>query len=199
MSGPQEGSPQDDLSTVARMAPIIVGSLLFGTSSLLAFAVLLRSTGREVMFSDRPWDVLPPKGLLTLIGLVFASMMVVLSFVVPGALVANMRKAILLAKTRQCPGGRAPWMMNFYSVYNSTMIVGLVLLESATFFNEIALLLEGPHPEPESPPVALVAAGARLLVPDAGGHRVLGRRPGSHPPRRGALVLTWRSRTTGRS
>ena len=146
MMGTYDESTPQDASSFARMAQIIAGSLVAGSSIFLIIALIIRASGRDGLFADRPWDILPPKGLITLIGLIFAAMTVVLSFVVPRSVVANIRKAILLSKAREGSANEEPGSLNFYNAFNTKMIVGLALLEGAAFFNGIAFLLEGHIP-----------------------------------------------------
>lgn len=125
----------------ARVAQIVAGAMQAGVTLFACIAIVVRISAKKGLFAPEPWKVLPPDGLISLIALVVAATVLVLSFIVPNASVVATRRTI--AKQ---PDSDRPLKNQFDSLYMNQMIIGIALLEGGAFFNLIAFMIEGHIP-----------------------------------------------------
>lgn len=137
MAHPPASERESGQEQPLQVLQIIAGSLLSGVLTFLTITFVIRSG--KGLFAPQPWEVVPPGGMLTAIGLAMAALMIVLAFVVPRQVASGLRKQI-------APGAPSAGSDAFFGVYQTQMILGLALLEGAAFFNAIAFLLEGHIP-----------------------------------------------------
>jgi hypothetical protein len=132
-----------------RTAQIITVSMIVGVVVMAAVLFFLRSQNPPPP---------PPVPLVSYLGYVFAAVCLGASVLVPNVVLANFRKQI--AKGQQ-PNSSNPWPRppedagTWMALYQTTLIIGLALLEGPTFFLLIAFFLEGQ-------PVSLGVAGGLL-------------------------------------
>ena len=147
---------RDDLSKMLLTMRIIWGALIGGPLFFLAIIVFVIKAGHP--FSAAPWQVTVPMGLMAL---VFAGMLLVLSFVIPDLTAANNRRQLargnLPAAVSSSVKGPISETLALAVIYQTRLIVGLALLEGAAFFCMIVFLLEGSA-------LSLIAALVLLLV-----------------------------------
>lgn len=144
-----------DAARFVLVSQIIASALAAGVSVFLAIAMFLR-LGKGV-FAPNPWDVMPPRNIISLMALMMAAVVTILSFAIPRQIAAGMRKLVASGKTASGLGEFRGEMSELYGIYQTQMIVGLALLEGGAFFNGIALLIEGHAPN-------LIAAVVLLLL-----------------------------------
>ncbi len=139
---------------------IILFALVMGALVFLGVVVFLRNAPN----AQPPQNATAP--LLTYLGIGFGLVMFVMHLFFPRVVVANTRRAIARG-TWNPSGPRNPLTPEqirqlgdvglLLALYQSQMIIGLALLEGATFFNLIAYLLEGD-------PSSLAVAGLLLVA-----------------------------------
>ncbi|MDB5351877.1 MAG: hypothetical protein JWN86_3124 [Planctomycetota bacterium] len=152
MSYSSDDQPVEPIGLV-RTSQIIAGSLVAGVCMFLTVTFVMRS---PKAFAPAPWDIMPPQAMITLLGLVMAAMMIVLSFVIPRQIVATSRRSLITTKPADLDKSDVTGN-GLFGVYQTQMIIGLAMLEGAAFFNVIAFLIEGHIP-------SLMAAGVLVLI-----------------------------------
>jgi hypothetical protein len=138
--------PAPDFDPQRRVCKIIAGALIGGVAAFLAIVVLIRQTGGKGLLAANPWDVTPPEGIISLIGLTMAAMMVVIAPFVSRATIANARAAVATAKPREGEAANLSEQGLFRGVFTLQLIVRFALYESAAFFNANAFFLAGKLP-----------------------------------------------------
>jgi hypothetical protein len=138
----------NQLGPRVRTMQIIVVAMLVGSAFFLVICVSLHDPRPA-----RPPDAAP---LVTYMGLGFAVVTAVLSFVMPVAVVAGARNRIVNG-TFGDPRIVVPPddTGKLLGVYQTALIIGAALLEGPTFFLAIAYLLEGQI-------ISLIAAGVLM-------------------------------------
>ena len=137
-------SNQDDILPQGRLRvmQIVAGTLLLGVLVFLAivlFIVFVRNNGA----GNAPPRDLP---LVSLLAVLFFAVQAPLAFVVPALQIRTSLRQIASGTWRLPPGASAAAFSTdaskLLAVRQTTMIVGLALLEGAAFFACIAYLLE---------------------------------------------------------
>jgi hypothetical protein len=149
---PEEKEP--DPAAIVRTAQIIAIAMPVGVTIFLAVTLVLRR-GKGT-FAAEPWDVSPPKNLISLLGLTMAAVVVILSFAIPQTMTAGQRR--IAAKAKKSGSVSPHESFSFAMMYMTGMIIGMALLEGGAFFNGICFLLEGHAPN------LIVAAVLVLLI-----------------------------------
>jgi hypothetical protein len=129
----------DPLAVRLRVMQIIIGSLLAGVLGFMVIAVLLRASG------DQP---IPEQPLVSYIALAVAGLNVVLAWVIPNIMVGAARKRIagsvpgreFISQGKSVTADDAGQLC---MVYQSQLLIGAALLEGATFFLQVAYIIEG--------------------------------------------------------
>src|SRR5262249_7555183 len=128
----------NSLDVRLRVARIITVAIIAGAVVAGAILVTLR-----VQNPPLPPPQLP---VVSYVGYAFAAICLLASVLVPGFLLATFRKQI--AQGRQ-PNSSAPWpqppndLVSWFTLYQSSLIISLALLEGPTFMQLIAYYLEG--------------------------------------------------------
>lgn len=154
MSNDFDDASQDTAGFV-RVSQIIAFSLASGVSVFLAVALSLRYS--KGLFAPNPWDVMPPRNIVSFMALMMAAIVTVLSFAIPRQIAGNMRRVVASGKSAHGLGEFRGETSELLGVYQTQMIIGLALLEGGAFFNGVAYLIEGHAPN-------LIAAVVLLLL-----------------------------------
>jgi hypothetical protein len=135
MSEPDFSNALDARLRVARIltVAIIAGAVIAG-----AILITLRTQNPPQPPAQQP--------IVSYVGYAFAAICLLASVLVPGIILASFRKQI--AQGRQ-PNSSAPWpqppndLVSWITLYQSSLIISLALLEGPTFLQLIAYFLEG--------------------------------------------------------
>ena len=159
MSGDSDDR-SNQLDGQAWVCQIIAFALIAGVTIFFGIAVLIRFNSGKGWIAAEPWDLAPVRAILSLLSVVMAAIMAVLSFVVPKAITTAMRRQIAKGQFPKNEEG-VPLAIDtagaFRVAYLNQMIVGMAMLEGAAFFCGISFLLEGRLPPP-------IAAGVLILL-----------------------------------
>jgi hypothetical protein len=130
------------LDTLVRTLRMIVGALLVGA---LTFAGI-------VIFVISPGGGNPPSGwLVTLVGAVFALLMIAVRFILPEAYARSAVARVARGETTMTDEQAAALadtgvIGQLLAIYQTGTIIAAAPLEGASFFNLIAYLIEGQWP-----------------------------------------------------
>lgn len=135
------------LAQSLRTMRIVHGAILGGAIAFLVMALYLRASGFSARIAQTP--------LLTYIGIGLGVVQIVAHQVVPDLIAASGRRKIAASGTTALQ----PW----YELYQTRMLVGIGLLNGATFFLLVAYIVEGHALAPLA--ALLFIAGIALQMP----------------------------------
>ncbi len=129
-----------------RLCKIIAGALIGGVTMFLAMVVSLRVGGGKGFLAAEPWNIAPPRAIISLIGLAMAAMMMTMAPIVARLVTASLRAKMVAGKPVDPQATGTGRQGELRLLYQMRMIIVLAMIEGATFFNLIAFLLEGKLP-----------------------------------------------------
>ena len=130
----------------ARVCQIIAGALIWGVLTFLAIVVFVRHSSGEGWLAANPWNVAPPGGILSLVGLAMMASILVGVPIASRAMTAKLLAKIAAGKPLNPGIPEVSEAAALRFVYQSRMIVRFAMLEGAAFFNAIVFLIEGRLP-----------------------------------------------------
>jgi hypothetical protein len=140
-----------------RVMHITAGALLMGVVAFLGIALYI------VQVQNNGQGMNPPQNLpiVTLVAVAFLALIAPLAFIVPSIMTRSALRRILAGKWTPPPGADAGMYAGggakLWAVHQSTMIVGLALLEGSAFLGGIAYLLE-------AQPLTLGVVGVAIVL-----------------------------------